>query len=245
MGQNIHFGTDGWRGAIAEDYTFANVRRCAQGFSDYLVNHGKKGEQVVVGYDKRFLSEYFALAVSEVLVANGMRVYLTNGATPTPVIAFSVVNKKAAGAVNITASHNPPTDNGLKVRDENGGAIPPQGLTEIESYIPDSADEIKSIPIEEAVTKQLIQRFDPKPTYITHLADLIDLKPIRDAGLNIVFDAMWGNGATWFSTLLNGSKTQVYEIHNTRNPIYPEMLRPEPIQPNIDVGLSTTVKHHE
>jgi phosphomannomutase len=244
MVQKIKFGTDGWRGYIAGDYTFENVKRCTQGFATYLLNQDRKGEWVVVGYDKRFHSENFAVTAAEVLAGNGLRVFLTQEATPTPVIAYSVVNKKAVGAVNITASHNPPTDNGYKVRDENGGAIPPQGLTEIESYIPDSADEIKSIPIEEAVTKQLIQRFDPKPTYITHLADLIDLKPIRDAGLNIVFDAMWGNGATWFSTLLNGSKTQVYEIHNTRNPIYPEMLRPEPIQPNIDVGLSTTVKHH-
>src|SRR5450759_1099158 len=177
MGQNIHFGTDGWRGAIAEDYTFANVRRCAQGFSDYLVNHGKKGEQVVVGYDKRFLSEYFALAVSEVLVANGMRVYLTNGATPTPIIAFSVVNKKACGAVNITASHNPPTDNGVKVRDEHGGAIAPEGLLKIESQIPDKIDQVKRLSPGNSLTSQpLFERFDPAPTYIEHLKDLIDLQ---------------------------------------------------------------------
>jgi len=138
MAGKIVFGTDGWRGEIARDYTFENVRRCTQGFAAYLNNHGFNGQWVVVGYDKRFHSENFARAVAEVLTGNGLRVYLTDGATPTPVIAFSVVNRKAAGAVNITASHNPPTDNGFKVRDNHGGAIPPEGLLEIEANIPET-----------------------------------------------------------------------------------------------------------
>lgn len=242
MANKITFGTDGWRGYIADDYTFENVIRCTQGFASYLLNHGNKGEWVIVGHDKRFHSENFAAVAAQVLAGNGIRVYLTDGPTPTPVIAYSVVDKKAAGAVNITASHNPPTDNGYKVRDEHGGAIPPAGLSEIESLIPDTSELAKRIPLDEAVSQNLVKRFDPKPAYVTHLADLIDLKPIREAGLNIVFDAMWGNGANWFSELLNGSKTKVYEIHNTRNPIFPEMLRPEPIPPNVDVGLKTTVE---
>lgn len=127
MATKIHFGTDGWRAYIAEDYTFANVRRCTQGFATYLINHGNLNKWIVVGYDKRFHSENFARGVAEVLVGNGINVYLTDGPTPTPVISFSVVHKKAMGAVNITASHNPPTDNGFKVRDENGGAIAPEG----------------------------------------------------------------------------------------------------------------------
>ena len=241
MADLIHFGTDGWRGAIAQDYTFTNVRRCAQGFASYLTNHGKMGEWVVVGYDKRFLSENFALAVAEVLTANGFNVYLTNGPTPTPVIAYSVVNLKAIGAINITASHNPPTDNGFKVRDENGGAIPPEGLNEIENLIPDTLDAVKQMPAAEAQAKSSLVFFDPAPAYIEHLKDLIDLQPIKDAGLKVVVDAMWGNGAGWFSSLLAGGKTQVIEIHNTRNPIYPEMKRPEPIPPNINVGLQKTV----
>ncbi len=137
MAQKIVFGTDGWRGEIAEDYTFDNVRRAAQGFASYLLEQGKQGEWVIVGYDKRFHSENFAAAVSEVLAANGLNVYLTDGATPTPVIAYAVVDKKACGAVNITASHNPPTDNGFKVRDEHGGAIDPEGLVRIETLIPE------------------------------------------------------------------------------------------------------------
>jgi phosphomannomutase len=241
MAQKIHFGTDGWRGEIAEDYTFANVRRCAQGFASYLNNHGKTGQWIVVGHDKRFHSENFARAVAEVLVGNGFSVYLTDGPTPTPVIAFSIVNRHAAGAVNITASHNPPTDNGFKVRNEFGGAIDPQGLQEIEDWIPDSEEEAARMAASDAEAQGRLVRFDPAPAYISHLANLIDLQPIKDAGLTIVADLMWGNGAGWFPHLLEGGKTRVIEIHNTRNPIFPEMKRPEPIPPNIDVGLKTTL----
>lgn len=244
MSQKIRFGTDGWRGVIAEDYTFDNVRRCAQGFASYLLKNGRKDQWVVVGHDKRFQSENFALAVAEVLAGNELRVYLTNGPTPTPVIAFSVVNKKAAGAVNITASHNPPTDNGFKVRDEHGGAIAPAGLQEIEALIPETADQVKRMSAQEAETSGRLVRFDPNPAYIAHIKTLIDVAPIQEAGLKIVVDTMWGNGAGWFTELLGGHKTQVIEIHNGRNPLFPEMKRPEPIPPNINVGLQRTVQEN-
>jgi phosphomannomutase len=242
MSQLIRFGTDGWRGVIAEDYTFDNVRRCAQGFAGYMLRYGKRGETFVVGYDKRFQSENFALAVAEVLAGNGMNVLLTDGATPTPVIAFSVVHHHAGGAINITASHNPPTDNGFKVRNEFGGAIDPDGLKLIESLIPDDVSQVKRMPAKDALAAGKIKLFDPAPDYIEHIKKLIDLEPIRNAGLNIVVDCMWGNGAGWFPRLLNGGTTKVVEIHNQRNPVYPEMKRPEPIQPNIDVGLAKTVE---
>ncbi len=241
MTHSIIFGTDGWRGSIAEDYTFANVRRCTQGFADYLLNLGKKGEWVIVGHDKRFLSEYFARAVAEVLAGNGLKVYLTMEATPTPVIAYAVVDKKAVGAVNITASHNPPIDNGFKVRNEFGGAIAPEGLKEIERLIPATEEQAKRLPFAKAQDQGLVEIFDASTNYITHIIKLIDLEPIRKAGLKIVVDAMWGNGAGWFTRLLSGDKTEVIEIHDQRNPIFPEMKRPEPIQPNIDVGLKTVV----
>ncbi len=185
MPEKIKFGTDGWRGVIAENYTFDSVRRCTQGFAGFCIQQGKGNEWVVVGYDKRFQSENFALAVAEVLAGNGIHVYLTNGATPTPVISYSVVAKKAAGAVNITASHNPPTDNGFKVRNEFGGAIDPEGLTLIESLIPEDMQRVKRMPAKEAVEKGFIVYFDPAPDYIQHIEELIDLQPIRDAGLNI------------------------------------------------------------
>ena len=160
MPEKIHFGTDGWRGRIAEDYTFANIRRCAQGFAEYLLKKGLKNEWVIVGYDQRFHSENFAISVAEVLAANDLRVYLTDKATPTPVISYSVINKKAVGAANITASHNPSTDNGFKVRNEHGGAIDPDGLVEIESFIPESEDQTRRISKEEGINEGRIILFD-------------------------------------------------------------------------------------
>jgi alpha-D-glucose phosphate-specific phosphoglucomutase len=244
MTYKIKFGTDGWRGVIAEDYTFDNVRRAAQGFASYLLEQGKQGERVVIGHDKRFVSENFAAAAAEVLAGNGLNVYLTDRATPTPTIAYAVVDKKACGAVNITASHNPPTDNGFKVRDENGGAIDPDGLKRIEAQIPDSMDEVKRIELNDGMRDGKIVMFDASDPYIANLKKLVDLQKIKDAGLTVLVDAMWGNGAGWFTRLLEGGKTKVIEIHNERNPSFPEMRRPEPIRPNIDVGLKATVEHN-
>ena len=241
MAFKIKFGTDGWRGVIADDYTFENLRRAAQGFASYMLAHGKAGQWVVIGHDKRFASEHFAAAAAEVLAGNGLKVYLTDGATPTPVIAFSVVNKQACGAINITASHNPPSDNGFKVRNETGGAIDPQGLVEIEAGIPDSFEDVKSMIYSEAEKAGRIVKFDPAPAYIAHIQKLIDLQPIKDAGLTVMVDTMWGNGAGWFPRLLGGGKTRIIEIHNQRNPSFPEMKRPEPIPPNINPGLKATL----
>ena len=241
MTDKIKFGTDGWRGVIAEEYTFNNVRRTAQGFASYLLENNNAGKWVVVGYDKRFHSENFAAAVAEVLAGNGLNVYLTDGATPTPVIAFEVVNKKACGAVNVTASHNPPTDNGFKVRDENGGAIAPEGLTRIEALIPDRVQEVKRKDIKEALADGSMVYFDANEAYFAHVQKFVDIQKIKDAGLTVLVDPMWGNGAGWFTKLLNGGKTKVIEIHDVRNPSFPEMKRPEPIQPNIDAGLQATV----
>jgi phosphomannomutase len=241
MGQTIRFGTDGWRGVIAEDYTFDNVRRAAQGFASFMNESGKQGSWIVVGYDKRFASEFFAAAVAEVLAGNGLHAHLTSGPTPTPVIAYSVISKHAAGAVNITASHNPATDNGFKVRNEFGGAIDPAGLARIEALIPDSVESVQRREYDEAAAAGTIVKFDPAPPYIGHLTTLIDLAPIRDSGLTVMVDSMWGNGGGWLAGLLSGGNARVIEIHKDRNPLFPEMKRPEPISPNIDVGLAATV----
>ncbi|VAW42280.1 Phosphomannomutase, partial [hydrothermal vent metagenome] len=116
----IKFGTDGWRARIAEDYTFDNVRRCTQGFAHFLQQEGLAEKGVIIGHDMRFQAEFFAETAAEVMAANGIKVWLTDGATPTPTISYAVVDKKAGGAINITASHNPPWDCGFKVRDVNG-----------------------------------------------------------------------------------------------------------------------------
>ncbi|MCL5999842.1 MAG: phosphoglucomutase/phosphomannomutase family protein [Chloroflexi bacterium] len=238
---DIKFGTDGWRGRIADDYTFTNVRRCAQGFARYMQSLGSSGFSVVIGHDKRFQSEDFAATAAEVLAAHGIKVWLTNGATPTPVIAFSVPARGALGAINITASHNPPYDNGFKVRGSTGGAIDPAGLKQIEALIPAAAD-VKTLAYDKALSQGLIEKFDPAPDYLANLARLIDVTPIRTAGLKIVVDTMWGNGAGWLTNILGGDRTEIIEIHNTRNPIFPEMARPEPIPPNVNVGLQKTLE---
>ena len=237
MAAKIKFGTDGWRSNIAGNYTFDSVKRCSQGFAAYLKSLNSDNRRVVIGYDKRFLSEFFARHAAGVMVANGFEVLLTNDATPTPIISYAVVHHQAIGAINITASHNPPTDNGFKVRDSTGGAIAPDGLKIIENLIPDGMEEVAFIEYEEAEKKGSIKEFDPIPEYSEHIQKLIDLEPIRNAGLKILVDSMWGNGAGWFSRLLSGGSTIVDEIHNSRNPIFPDMGRPEPIPPNVDAGL--------
>jgi len=237
----IRFGTDGWRARIAEDYTFDNVRRCAQGFASYLIAHDKGSADVVVGYDKRFAAEYFGAAAAEVMAGNGFRVWLTDTATPTPLIAYSIVERGAAGAINITASHNPSTDCGFKVRDERGAAVAPEGLTEIEALIP-SIGEVRRVPLEEAQAKGQIVVWDPAPVYLAHVGKLVQIELLKQAGLTILVEPMWGNGMGWFPRILGGGKTRVAEIHNVRNPLFPEMTRPEPIPPNVDVGLRKTVE---
>jgi phosphomannomutase len=234
----IVFGTDGWRGRIAADYTFDNVRRCAQGFASYLKKLGTDGESVVVGYDMRFQAEAFAAAAAEVMAANGFKVWLTEGPTPTPAISYSVVDKRAAGGINITASHNPPQDCGFKVRDSGGGAIAPDQLKSIEALIPLDMSTVERLGVDDAMSDGLITKFDAGPAYEAQLARLIDIAPLKSAGFDVLVDCMWGNGAGWFPRLLGGGSTKVHEVHNERNPIFPHMNRPEPIPPNVDHGLS-------
>ncbi len=236
---DIRFGTDGWRGRIGDDYTYANVRRAAQGFAAYLKATGQQGP-VVVGHDRRFSAEHFAAAAAEVMAGNGFPVLLTPGPTPTPVISYSVKANQAIAALNITASHNPPEDCGFKVRDRNGGAIPPEGLKQIEAGIPPAgdADAIARISLAQGLADGRIRHFDPKPAYLAQIARLIDVTPIKEAGLRIVVDNMWGNGAGWLTEILGGGKTELIEVHAERNPLFPEMSRPEPIPPNVDAGLA-------
>jgi phosphomannomutase len=235
----IKFGTDGWRGRIADDYTFDNLKRCAQGFADYLRAEfpADLDKGVVIGGDRRFQSEHFAAAAAEVLAGNGIPVHFCGGGVPTPVISFSVKMRGALGAINITASHNPPGDNGFKVRDEHGGAIAPEGLKKIEAMIPRDVSLVKRMKFDDGVKSGAIVNFNAEDEYIARLKTLVDLERIRSAGLNVLIDPMWGNGAGWFTRLIGGGKTRITEIHSERNPIFPEMLRPEPIPPNVDAGL--------
>lgn len=240
MATDIKFGTDGWRGVIAEDYTFDNVRRCAQGVAHYFLQHEGREKGMVVGYDYRFGSERFGAAAAEVLAANGIPVILTQIGTPTPVISYAILANKTAGAINITASHNPGSDNGFKVRGSYGGAVDPDVLVQIESAIPDISG-VKRMALADALTDGLVEEFDPALAYLEHLKEMIDVEPLKRAGLSIVHDPMWGVGAGWLDRILNGGTTTVHLIHGERNPIFPDMKRPEPIPPNVDRLLQTVV----
>lgn len=234
----IKFGTDGWRARIAEGYTFDNLRRVTQGFARYVQQEGLAEKGIVIGHDRRFQAEDFAAAAAEVLAGNGIRVWLTDGATPTPAVSFSVVDKQAGGGINITASHNPAVDCGFKVRDPLGGALPPEALQKIEAVIPDDLMKVRQMKFADGVSDGRIQLFDPAPAYTERLLSLIDVEPIKNAGFKVLVDPMWGNGAGWFARLIGGGKTTIHEVHSERNPAFPHMTRPEPIPPNVDHGLA-------
>ena len=192
----------------------------------------------MIGGDKRFRSEDFAAAAAEVLAANGIPVHFCGGGVPTPVISFGVTERSALGAINITASHNPPQDNGFKVRDPNGGAIDPAGLKAIEAQIPATVADVQRMDFDAAVQAGLIRSYDPVPTYDARIRSLVDVEAIKAAGFTVLVDNMWGNGAGYLSRFIAGGATKVIEYHADRNPVFPEMKRPEPIPPNVDAGLA-------
>ena len=249
----IEFGTDGWRGIIGEDFTFDNVRVCAQGVADYLQNRGTAAQGLLVGYDTRFASEDFAAAVAEVLAANGIKVYLSPRATPTPVTTYAIVVKGAAGAVIITASHNPAVWNGFKYKPEYAGSASPEVVAELEGHIrrSQSGGEAKRLSLADGLDKGLVDYYDPAPTYLDHISGLVDLERIRRAGLKVIVDSMYGSGAGYLKDLLSGGSTEATEINADRNPAFPGIQQPEPIAQNLtrlsgairdfkaDVGLAT------
>jgi phosphomannomutase len=245
VAREIKFGTDGWRAIIADDYTFDNVRVCAQAIANYLKDTGDAGRGMVIGYDTRFASENFAAAVAEVLGANDIKAWLCQEAAPTPVVSYAILNQKAAGGVMITASHNPGIWNGLKLRADYAGAADPDVIARVEEEIRRVQDggEVKRRAIQDLVGADLVEYLDPKPAYFEQVSKLVDLDAIRNAGLNVVADAMYGVGAGYFQTLLRGGATTVTNIRSHRNPIFPG-INPEPIPPNID-ELSEAVRAHK
>jgi phosphomannomutase len=238
----IRFGTDGWRAIIAEDFTFANVRTCAQATARYVKEAGLAERGMVVGYDTRFASEDFAAAVAEVLAANGVPVYLCDRPAPTPVIGYAILKRQAAGSVVITASHNAREYSGFKVRTEYAGAAPPEVLGRIEALLPRSGKPPR-LPLAEAKAKGLVDLFDPTPEYLAQIAGLVDLEGLRAAGLRVVVDSMHGAGAGYLRRLLTGGRTRVRELRSGRNPLFPGMHNPEPIPRNL-APLRQAIRRH-
>ena len=235
----IKFGTDGWRAAIAEDFTFHNVRRCARGVAEYLAAEGTADRGVVVCHDRRFASEYFAQACVEVLAAHDIRSFTPPDAVPTQVGSFFTHEMAAGAGIVITASHNPWIDNGFKVKADTGGAAAPEMLAAIEATM-DRHPEDELPPRREyadAVAAGLVDTFDPYPRFREQLASIVDLERIRAAQGRVLVEPMYGSGSGWFTRLLGGGGLTINELHTERNPFFGG-VNPEPIRPNIDAWLT-------
>ncbi|MBA7472643.1 Phosphoglucomutase [subsurface metagenome] len=241
----IKFGTDGWRGIIAQDFTFDNVRICAQGVANYLKQEGLAERGIITGYDTRFASEDFASAAAEIMAGNGIKVYLCPKATPTPVISYGVLAQKAGGAIIITASHNPAKWNGFKIKSDDGASAPTEIIAEVEKHISRilTAGGVNRLALTEAVKQGLVEYLDLSPIYFNQLNSLINLDELRQSRLKIVVDSMYGAGAGYFKELLAGGGFEVTEINSEYNPSFPG-IQPEPIAPNL-AKLSATVKQQK
>ncbi len=239
MGE-IKFGTDGWRAIIAQDFTFANVARVAQAVADYY--KGKEGEKkLVVGYDTRFLSQEFAELVAEVLTANDLPVILSVEDLPTQCISFAIQSEKLAGGVMVTASHNPPKFNGIKIRESFGGSAPSEVTRQIEALL--DKREIKRVPLEEAEKKGLLKRKDIVKGYLKKVRSFLDQDLIEKSRLKVIHDPMFGVGDGLIEKILAPSRCQVLTIHPKYNPGFGG-LAPEPIEKNLE-ALKIKVKEEK
>lgn len=241
-GNTIKFGTDGWRAVIADEFTFANVRICAQAIADYLHEAELAQKGVVIGFDTRFASDDFAKTSAEVLAGNGIRVYLSDSAVPTPVLSYSVAHLQAGGGIVITASHNPGSWNGFKYKSPDGASAPYETVARIEELIAQSQPRnIRKIRLSDAVMQGLVTISDFKSAYRRQIESLIDLEGIRRAGLKIAVDSMHGAGCGYFKMLLGEGSSCISEIKSSPNPAFPGMKQPEPIGINL-ADLSEHVK---
>jgi phosphomannomutase len=235
----IKFGTDGWRGVIARDFTFDNLSLVAQATMDYMKREGLAEKGLVVGYDRRFLSREFAERVAEVASGNGIRVWLGNGYAPTPAVSWSVRELGAGGGVMITASHNPPIYNGFKFKEAFGGSARPATTKILEDLVRAniSVDRaVLALPLAEALAGGHVQMIDMLSGYLRQLKSYVDLELIRKAAIPVVADPMYGAGAGILPLLVTGA----VEIHTMRNPSFGDRP-PEPTEENL-TELSQLVK---
>jgi alpha-D-glucose phosphate-specific phosphoglucomutase len=257
MTNPIKFGTDGWRGIIAEDFTFDNVRICAQAVAEYLKQNGLDKRSLVIGYDTRFASEDFAAAAAEVIAGSSIKVHLCLKPAPTPVVSFTVPATKSAGAIVITASHNPGSWNGFKYKSQDGASAPTDIISQIEGNIVsltikgrEQGGSVKRLALDKALKKGVVDYLDPSPAYFDHLSHFVDTEELRRQKLNIIVDPMYGAGIGYFKAVLQNGNLKITEINAERNPSFPQ-IQPEPIAKNLtklsrlvveqkaDVGLAT------
>jgi phosphoglucomutase len=216
----IKFGTSGWRGLIARDFTFDNVRLATQGIANYLNSlPDRKSKQIILGYDTRFLGREFSLAAAEVLAQNGLAPLLCNRDTPTPVIAYTIRIRKAAGGINMTASHNPALYQGLKFSTSNGAPAAPEVTRQLETNIA----RLQQNPAQfssSVVGTYKCDTFDPQPAYFKQIRKLIDFDVIKKAKLRIAVELMYGTGRGYLDRLLEDADARVTTFHAELNPLF-------------------------
>jgi len=246
----IHFGTDGWRAVISDTFTFNNLRLVAQAIADAVASDhwdksGNGGQtpdskKIVVGFDTRFLSDRYAGEVARVLSANGFTVWMTQADAPTPAISFAVKNLNAIAGVVITASHNAPRYNGVKLKAAFGGSALPEQCRRVEVYINDNEQRARGpnlMDFHKAREMGLIQKFNPLPSYFDHLRTLIDTDVIADEPQRVVVDSMYGSGRGVIKAFLQGTGCEVAEIRHEMNPGFGG-AHPEPIAKHLDPLVS-------
>jgi phosphomannomutase len=226
----IKFGTDGWRGVIADDFTHDNVRLVSYAVARYVVRAENPERGVIVGYDNRFGSEKFARTAAETLTLAGIPVYLAEQASPTPAVSLLVRQRKAAGGIMITASHNPPKWNGLKYKASYGSSALPSIVAQIEQELAVVLREgVPGLPVRPA----LIHSIDLRAPYLEALEKLVDWKRLEEAQFQFLIDAMHGTGAGLLKALFDRHGIACEEIRSQRDPLFGG-ANPEPIEPHIE-----------
>jgi phosphoglucomutase len=218
MASQIHFGTSGWRAVIAEEFTFANVRRAVTGIARYVVSQRASGARVIVGRDPRFLSEAFCSIAVEILTAHGIVSLLIADAAPTPAISYAVIREKADGAINFTASHNPPEYHGIKFSTPDGAPALPEVTKQIEAEI--AASDAAGKSSQPAAKSAAAHALEPRSKYIARLREIIDFKAIQKAGLRVVFDPFWGAAREYPDALLREAGVEVSTVHDYRDVLF-------------------------
>ena len=234
--KQISFGTDGWRAVMAREFTFDNVALVAQSIADHVNHAGKGGKGIVVGYDARFLSGQFAALVADVLGANGIPVLVVDRDTPTPVVAYTIKARGLAGAVMLSASHNPPEYHGIKFIPDYLHPALPADTDPIVARIA----QLQADPGAVRTGGPRPESIDPKPDYLAHIRGLIDLDAIRKAGLTVCVDPLYAAGRGYLSDILEEAGCAVHTLHNERNPLFGGSL-PEPNERNLE-ALSDLVR---
>jgi phosphomannomutase len=228
----IKFGTDGWRGVIADDFTHSNVRVAATAIAHYVLEHEDPNAGICIGWDTRFGSRSFARTVAEVLSRAGISVLISNCVTPTPALSYAVRQRSAAGGVMITSSHNPAEWNGLKFKASYGGSGKPSIIASIESYLARSAPE--------ADQPAIIEEVDFLPGYLGALERFVDLESIRASKYKFLIDVMYGAGRGVVAGILSRANIPCIEMRNEINPAFPG-IHPEPILPHISASQAAVI----